>query len=250
MALVAAGEHQFNVDCIVFDKDGTLLDFDYTWGTRTANWIRALARQIPGENNLYEYFSKAIGYDWTNKRVQPDGPTAVTTAQKLVTLAAGALYQQGLPWHESEHLAVQTIHQEMGAPFKASEIRPVGNVMGTTLRLKDAGLLLAIATGDDRNPTESTLSLLGIASQISAVVCGDDPIPEKPDPAALFHIRDETGIPTKRMLMVGDTVNDMLTGRNAAVAGCIGITGSTGEPSMLAPYADAILTSIEELIVF
>lgn len=249
MTLISAGGHHFDVTCIVFDKDGTLLDFDHTWGMRTANWIRALAAILPGKKHHFDFFSQAIGYDWKNQRVMPDGPIAVTTAQKLVTLAAGALYREGLPWHESERLAVQTIRQEMGAPFQASEVQPVGDVAGTIRRLRDAGFLLAVATGDDRDPTEETLSLLGITSEISVIVCGDDPLPEKPDPAALFHIRDQTGIQTEQMLMIGDTINDMLTGRNATVAGCIGITGSTGDPTKLAPHADALLSSIEQLVI-
>ena len=84
---------------------------------------------------------------------------------------------------------------------------------------------------------------------MAIIVCGDDPIPEKPDPAALFHIESQIGISTKQMLLIGDSVNDMLTGRNAAVAGCIGITGSTGDPVRLAVHADAILSSIEQLTI-
>jgi len=159
------------------------------------------------------------------------------------------LYQQGFPWHEAEHLAVKTIFETMASPFRADEIRPVGDVKGTIQRLKDAGLVLAVATGDDREPTESTLALLGIVDDMAVVVCGDDPLPEKPDPAALFHIESQIGISTKRMLMVGDSVNDMLTGRNASVAGCIGINSSTGDPLKLADHADVILPSIEQLTV-
>jgi len=249
MTVVSANGHQFDVSCIVFDKDGTLLDFDFTWGSRTAAWIRALAISVPGDKSLFEHFSRAIGYDWTNHRALADGPIAVTTAQKLVTLAAGALYQQGLPWHEAERLAEKTIRQTMGSPMQADEIRPIGDVKGTLQRLRDAGLLLALATGDDREPTESILSLMGIAEEMAVIICGDDPLPEKPDPAALFHIGNQIGIPTSQMLMVGDTVNDMLTGHNATVAGCIGISGSTGDPVKLAAHADVVLSSIEQLIV-
>ncbi len=250
MAIVSADGIQFDVACIVFDKDGTLLDFDFTWGKRTTAWIRALSSLLPDSSTMHhEYFSQAIGYNWSNQKVVPDGPIAVTTAQKLMTLAAGALYQQGFSWHEAEKLALHTIREEFGTPFKASEIRPVGDVAGTVRSLKSAGLQLAVATGDDRRPTEETITFLEIAPQISVTVCGDDPVPEKPDPAALLHISDQLGIPTERMLMIGDTVNDMLTGKNAAVAGCIGITGSTGDPAKLAPHADALLSSIDQLVI-
>jgi phosphoglycolate phosphatase-like HAD superfamily hydrolase len=249
MTLIFANGRKFDVSCIVFDKDGTLLDLDFTWGRRTADWIRVLANLAPGDKTQFEHFSLAIGYDWTKQQILSDGPVAVTTAQKLVTLAAGALYQQSFPWHEAERLALKTIRQTMGLPIHADDVRPVGDVKGTIQRLKDAGLLLAVATGDDRDPTELTLTLLGIADDMALLVCGDDPLPEKPDPAVLFHIESQVGISTKQMLMVGDSVNDMLTGHNAAVAGCIGITGSTGDPLKLATHADVILPSIEHLTV-
>jgi phosphoglycolate phosphatase len=249
MAVVSANGHLFDVSCIVFDKDGTLLDFDFTWGHKTATWIRALALAAPGYESQLEKISQAIGYDWKRQTVLADGPVAVTTALKLMTLAAGALYQQGLPWHEAEQLAAKTLRQTMGSPLQAAEIRPVGDVVGAFRRLKMGGLLLAVATGDNREPTRSTLSLLGIADDLAVVVCGDDPLPEKPDPAALFHIGDQTRISTSRMLMVGDSVNDMLTGRNANVAGCIGISGSSGDPEKLAAHADVVLPSIDQLRV-
>ena len=249
MTLISANVYQFDVSCIVFDKDGTLLDFDFTWGHRTADWIRALATSAQGDAVQLDFFAQAIGYDWTKQQVLPDGPIAVTTAKKLVTLAAGALYRQGLPWHEAERKALETIHDTLGSPMHAADIRPVGDVAGTIQRFKDAGLKLAVATGDDRSPAETTLSLLGIADEMAIVVCGDDPLPEKPDPAILEYIAREIGVSTGQMLMVGDTVNDMLTGRNASVAGCIGITGSIGDPLKLAAYADVILTSIDQLVV-
>ena len=249
MTLISADGNQFDVSCIVFDKDWTLLDLDFTWGSRTADWIRALAKLAPGDKTKFEHFSQVIGYDWAKQQILADGPVAVTTAQKLITLAAGALYQQSFSWHEAERLALKTIRQTMGPPIHADDIRPVGDVKGTIQRLKDAGLLLAVATGDNRDLTELTLSLLGVADDMALLVCGDDPLPEKPDPAVLYHIESQIGISTKQMLMIGDSVNDMLTGHNAAVAGCIGITGSTGDPLKLAAHADVILSSIEQLTV-
>ncbi len=249
MTLISANGQIFDVSCIVFDKDGTLLDLDFTWGPRTADWIRVLAQLAAGEESLYDYFAQALGYDWLNQQILSDGPMAVTTAQKLVTLAAGALYQHGFSWHEAEQLAAETIHQTMGSPIGAEEIRPVGDVIGTIQRLQEAGLILAVATGDDRKSTEVTLSLLGIADSMAVVVCGDDPLPEKPDPAVLYFIEEQIGISAGKMLMVGDSVNDMLTGRNAAVAGCIGVTGSTGDALKLAVHANAIIPAIDHLTV-
>ncbi len=246
--IIAAGR-QFDVSCIVLDKDGTLIDFEHTYGRRTADWIHALVKAVPGENSHAQLFANTIGYDWARQKVLPDGPIAIVTGSKLVTLAAGVLYQQGLPWHQAERVAIETIQQTLGAPIKAAEIRPIGDVLGTVNRLRKAGVLLAIATGDDREPTMETLSLLGITEDVAMIVCGDDPLPEKPDSAVLQSIAAKLGISTEHMLMVGDTINDMLTGKNADVAGSIGVTGSTGDPAALVDYADVTVDSIDKLEV-
>lgn len=39
--------------------------------------------------------------------------------------------------------------------------------------------------------------------------------PNKPHPAAIFHIAQEWGISTSEMLMVGDSIHDMLAGNRA-----------------------------------
>lgn len=250
MTIIIAGERRFDVTCIVFDKDGTLIDFNLTWGRRMAAWIEAMVSKVDGSTALAGEISRTLGYDWQQKQVLPDGPTAVTTAVKLVALASGELYKQGLPWHEAETLAIETIIPTLGAPFQAGEIAALGDVKGTLHKLKQAGILIAIATGDDRKPTHEMLAALDIEDLVDAILCGDDPLPEKPDPAVIEGIAQELGVVPDQMLMVGDTVNDMLAGRNAGVAGCIGITGSTGDAAQLAQHADVLLAIIDQITLF
>jgi phosphoglycolate phosphatase len=249
MTIIIAGERRYDISCVVFDKDGTLIDFNLTFAKRTADWIQAMASRVNNNDGLAAEISRTIGYDWSNKQVLSDGPIAVTTAQKLIALAGGVLYKQGLPWHEAEKIVVETILPTLGADFQEGEIVPLGDVTGTFQKLKQAGILIAIATGDDRKPTHETLAALAITGHVDAIVCGDDPLPEKPDPAVLQGIARELGIDPRQMLMVGDTVNDMLAGRNAGVAGCIGITGSTGDPAQLAKHADVLLETIDQISI-
>jgi len=46
---------------------------------------------------------------------------------------------------------------------------------------------------------------------------------------------------------VGDTVSDMLFGRNAGAAGCIGISSGAGDVSALQATADAVIPAIEAI---
>lgn len=249
MVTILAGQCSFDVACIVFDKDGTLIDFNLTWAKRTVAWIEAMVARVNGSPNLPHEISRTVGFSWQEKQILADGPIAVTTAVKLVALASGELYKNGLPWHEAEKMVIETIIPTLGADFQDGEITPLGNVNGTFRRLKEAGLLIAIATGDERKPTLETMAALEIEEYVDIILCGSDPIPEKPDPAALQWIAQELNITPGQMLMVGDTVNDMLAGHNAGVAGCIGITGSTGDAAQLAKTADVLLTTVDHITV-
>lgn len=248
MKTIIAGARRFHVNCIVFDKDGTLIDFNKTWARRTADWILAMRAQV-NDPAFPENLSRTLGFNWSKKEVLPDSPLTVTTAVKLIALASGEIYKTGLPWHDAEKIAIETIIPTLGADFQDGEIEPLGDVRGTFQKLKQAGFQIAIATGDDRKPTGEVLRALAITELVDAVVCADDHLPEKPDAAVLQSIARDLGLQPEQMIMVGDTVNDMLAGRNAGVSGCIGITGSTGDAGKLAPFADVLLSKVDELII-
>jgi phosphoglycolate phosphatase-like HAD superfamily hydrolase len=49
--------------------------------------------------------------------------------------------------------------------------------------------------------------------------------------------------------MVGDAPTDMLAGRAAGVAGCVGVTTGVSRRADLEPFADVVLESLQALEV-
>ena len=54
-----------------------------------------------------------------------------------------------------------------------------------------------------------------------AVVGGDGPFARKPDPGGLRHLIAHAGVPPAATLLVGDSIVDWRTARNASVAICL-----------------------------
>jgi phosphoglycolate phosphatase len=79
------------------------------------------------------------------------------------------------------------------------------------------------------------------------MACGDDALPPKPDPAGLHWLAGELGTVASRLLVVGDSANDMLAGRNAGVAGCIGILSGAGTRASLEQLADVVVDHVDAL---
>jgi phosphoglycolate phosphatase-like HAD superfamily hydrolase len=247
MANVQINGRVFSPKLIAFDKDGTLIDFHHIWGQKTRRWVEAMVQAAGGNEAMRTALYGTLGFDIEQNRVVPDGPVAVATNPKIYNVAAAVLYQQGLGWHQAEALAQESGRNIFGAMPTADLIRPIGAVAATIKQLAGADIRIATITSDDRSATEQTLALLGISVEVAILACGNDDMPSKPDPAGLRHIGQQLGVATADMLMVGDTVSDMLFGRNAGVAGCIAVVGGAGDEAALRETADTLISSIEAI---
>ncbi len=249
MPSIAAGPVTADVDLVAFDKDGTLIDFHHLWMKKTRLAVEAVVREVAGSATLELDLYRSIGYDPKADKALVDGPLSISTMPKLYTICATVLYQHGHDWHESEAVSRRAFAAGLGAIPTVDLVKPLGRIEQLFSRLTEAGARVAIVTSDDRDATEATMSLLGLSGYVSAMVCGNDAIPSKPAPDALHHLGDRFGVSLKRMAMVGDTVGDLACA-TAAGAGCrIGVLSGTGRPDDLAPHADALIGSIDEITV-
>jgi phosphoglycolate phosphatase-like HAD superfamily hydrolase len=247
MARLSLNGRLFDVDLIAFDKDGTLIDFHHLWGRKAQLWVTWLQQRVDGPASLGTTLYRSLGYNPETGRVISDGPLAVASMGKLYTIAAAVLYQQGFGWHEAEQIVAESVAASVGTLPTPDLVRPIGDVTGTISRLAAAGVRLAVITSDDRAATQTTLLTLGVADKIDVLVCGDDAVPNKPAPDALWHAGRQLNVDPTRMMMVGDTASDMLCGLNAGVGCRLGILSGAGDEATLAGCADITLASIDEI---
>jgi phosphoglycolate phosphatase len=106
---------------------------------------------------------------------------------------------------------------------------------------------VAVATSDDRDPTERTLAHLGLVDAIDALVCADDGIPVKPAPDMVLRLCAELGVEPGRTAVVGDSPADLRMGRAAGAGLVVGVLTGVGARSDLEPGADAVIGSVAEL---
>ncbi len=249
MAAVTVGDARFDVELIVFDKDGTLIDFHHMWGRRTETSVSVLLQAVGGDRRLEQALFRGLGYDHERRRTMGSGPLATATLAKIRTVVATVLYQHGLSWEDAEHRAEATFARCFSRLPEAEAIRPRGDVASICRRLLAAGLHLAVATTDDREATKATLRQLAVDELIAHLRCGDDPDgPTKPDPDVLHQLARDTNVRPQHVMMVGDTPSDLTMARRAGAV-AVGVTGGAGRPSDLAPHADALVESIAAIEV-
>jgi phosphoglycolate phosphatase len=133
------------------------------------------------------------------------------------------------------------------APDPVLLAQPVTDLRVLFDRLRARVPQFAVATSDDRGPTERTLAALGIVDQMAAIACADDGFPNKPAPDPVLRICERLGIPPGRSAVVGDSPADLLMGRAAGAGRVIAVLTGVGDEATLAPLADFVLASIEDL---
>ena len=231
------------IDLVVFDKDGTLIDFHAMWG----GWARSLGLRLDGATRRPvsgDVFA-TIGFDPSAGRVLAGAPLAVATMADLREIVAAVVRR----WCPSVAAARRAVEAAWFEPDPVASAQPLADVALLFGELRAAGRVIAIATTDDRAPTDATLRALGVRGMVSAIACGDDGVGVKPDPAMLLGLCATVGVPPGRTLIVGDTPADLAMGRAASAGRVVGVLSGLGSREELAPLANTVLGSVHELLV-
>ena len=230
------------IDLIVFDKDGTLIDFHAMWG----DWANELGRRLDGATRrpvAGDVFA-AIGFDPTTGRVRSGAPLAIMTMAEIREVIAAVIRR----WCPSIAAARRSVDEAWFVPDPVTTAVPLADLPALFAALHDTGRTIAVATTDDRAPTEATLVALRVRQLVAALACGDDDVGVKPDPRMLLAICEAVRIAPHRTAVVGDTVADLTMARAAGSGLAIAVLTGVDRADQLEPLADLVLPSVEDLL--
>lgn len=218
---------------VVFDKDGTLFDFQATWGAWCAGLIADLAEGDPG---TAADLARTLGYDLTRRRFRPESAVIAGTLEVVIAALRMALPGRPEPW-------LRDYVRETTSRAPQIEAAPLGPLLD---RLRGAGLALGLATNDAEGPARVHLERAGVLDRFSFVAGYDSGHGAKPGPGMLEAFCRETGLAPSACAMVGDSGHDLASARAAGMARVAVLTGPASEAD-LAPFADVVLPDIAAL---
>lgn len=230
------------IDLVVFDKDGTLLDFHAMWG----GWALELGRRLDGSTRrpvAGDVFA-TVGFDPSTGRVRAGTPLAVATMAEIREIVAAVIRR----WCPNVAAARRAVETAWFVPDPVATAEPLADLPALFGSLRASGRTIALATTDDRAPTETTLRALGVRQWVAALACGDDGLGVKPDPRMLLAICEAVRVAPTRTAVVGDSLADLEMGRNAGAGLMIGVLSGIGDANHLAPMADLLLPSVAALL--
>lgn len=218
---------------IVFDKDGTLFDFQASWGLWAERFVTDLAA---GDRSRAEILARAIRFDLDHHSFLQGSPVIAGTPAEI----AEALLEH-LPGATPGGLIARMNVLSAEAPMV--EAVPLRRLFQG---LRDRGLRLGVATNDGEIPAKAHLVRARILDLVDFVAGFDSGHGAKPQPGMLLAFAGTFGLAPAEVLMVGDSRHDLAAGRAAGMPTVAVLSGVAGAAE-LAPWADDVLPDIGHL---
>jgi len=222
-----------NIRGVIFDKDGTLFDFQSTWGIWTA---QVLARIAGSDEALLQQLAQALDYDTQTRRVQPGSVIVAATPMEIA-----AVVQDYIP-----ALSQTQICDWLNEEAKTAPQVLVTDLHQLTAELRRINLGLCVMTNDAEAPARAHLASVQALDLFDFVIGSDSGFGTKPQAAPLLALADKMEIPAAACVMVGDSTHDLRAGRAAGMRAVAVLTG-LAEADELAPLADAVLPDVSHL---
>jgi HAD superfamily hydrolase (TIGR01509 family) len=212
-----------DVEGVLFDLDGTLIDTDDDLVARWASRLESIEPLLPSHD--------------AKRSVRRTISAGQKPANTLLTL----LDRMGF---DDEALAVRGRLRQLAGQPPTDTFRLIDGVPELLERLGDR-FSLAIVTTRSREEVDAFLEQFGWQDRFQAVVTRDDVAHLKPDPEAILLAAEKLKIPVGRCAMVGDTSTDIEAAQNAGAI-AIGVLSGFGERDDLGE-ADLVLETTADL---
>ena len=223
------------IRAILFDKDGTLVDFQRTWGPAAEAVMRRLA---DGSGAAYERLVVASRFVEAEQRFLPDSPLIAEPTSVYGVLWATALGRPASAefFAEIDQLLCDATTRHLAA---------IGDPRALLTSLAARGYRLGMLTNDAEITARVHARKLGLDKVLEFVAGYDSGFGAKPDPGAVLAFVQGVGVAPSETAVVGDTVLDLATAR-AAGAIAIGVLTGPTPSAVLAPHAEALFASAAE----
>lgn len=224
------------IKAILFDKDGTLLDYHATWTD-----INLQAAQIAsnGDAALARQLLNLADADPDTGRAQAGGLFAAGNTAEIVDiwLANGVNLPRPALIKAIDHIFTDAMRRAV----------PIAGGDRLIRALHAKGYVMGVASSDSEAAIRVFLDGAGLAPYFQFIAGYDSGFGHKPDPAVMSAFCREMGTEAQATAMIGDNIQDLQLARAGKAGLAVGVLSGTGTQAALAPLADIILPDITHL---
>lgn len=224
------------IRAILFDKDGTLLQFTEGW---VDSIVGFLEDKILDDNKKSEAF-REIG-------IREDGgveENSILSSETAMDLAI--IFSKYLDEDLDEIYRELDDHLLNYLKENNKFIRETCDLRSLFEALRDRGILIGIFTSDNYRQAKYSMDYLGLDSFIDFYAAADI-YKKKPNKESLEVFKKKYSLEDQEIIIVGDSRVDMVFGEDTVK---VGVLCGTGSREMLAKYTDNIIDDPSQVLKF
>lgn len=236
---------------VLFDKDGTLLDFNSIWIPVTCNFIEEVLKLCgidDRHNVLRNELLEAMGISCNS--IDPDGIAAHGTMDDINKVFTDILGKYGVKYSPGKDTYEKIAVLMKQLMIKYSEnIKPVGDINKLLESLRRKGLYIGIATADIIDSAQYCMEKLGILDYFDFIGGDDGIVKSKPHPDLMFAFCEKCRLRPEEVAVIGDTPSDMMFAKNSGAGLAVGVLCGVGSRKNLEELADIICPSTTDILL-
>ena len=224
------------IRAILFDKDGTLLQFTEGW---VDSIVGFLEDKILDDNKKREAF-REIG-------IREDGgveENSILSSETAMDLAI--IFSKYLDEDLDEIYRELDDHLLNYLKENNKFIRETCDLRSLFEALRERGILIGIFTSDNYRQAKYSMDYLGLDSFIDFYAAADI-YKKKPNKESLEVFKKKYSLEDQEIIIVGDSRVDMVFGEDTVK---VGVLCGTGSREMLAKYTDNIIDDPSQVLKF
>lgn len=225
-----------SIKAVLFDKDGTLLDFDATW---TPAYRSTALFAAAGNQELADRFLHGTGMDLSTGASAAGSLLAAGNSAEIAEawIGLGADFDKDILTAELDRVFVGRMHDATTLPGIAEAIE----------RLHGTGYMLGVASSDSEAAIRAFLAGAGLTDRMAFVTGYDTGFGPKPEPGMVRAFAEATGLAPSDICVIGDNTHDLEMAEAAGVGLRVGVLTGTSGRADLEPLAHVVLESVADL---
>jgi phosphoglycolate phosphatase len=206
------------IQLLIFDLDGTLVDSELDLALSVNVMLQAMGKKPLSTECIASYIGRGVKV-LVSRALGPDA--AEDDVERGIELFLD---------HYRQHMLDHTV------PYP-----------GVREALEDLrSRKMAVLTNKPVKFSRMMLAGLGLAQHFAFIYGGNSFENKKPDPVGVLQLMSDVHVPATGTLMIGDSVSDVLAGRNAGVWTC-GVIYGFGSPTLQEAPPDLMIGDLREL---